>query len=195
MRLFDKIRAPFTSSEDGETPPQASFAVRPDTVYAPLSGMLVSLQEIKDYTISQGLLGEGYGVVPIGLGYIFAPVSGRIDVTCVTNHAISVVTDDGVNVLIHVGIDTVKMEGRGFKRYVESNDEVRAGQPILYFDREAIRAAGYDDTVVVVVANDGDFEKIEHVGDSQTLISGRPLVKCGDPLLVVRKTPLRIDEA
>lgn len=185
MNLFDKIRQSFVS-DDVEVPPVAQFAVRPDGIYAPSTGMLVSLDEVNDQVISKGLLGTGYGIVPIGLGYVFSPVSGRIDLTTVTNHAISITTSDGKQILIHVGLDTVKMDGRGFERYVESNDKVVAGQPIMKFDREAIRAAGYDDTVVIVVANPDDFEQVDLVGNSGTLIGGRPLVKTGDLLLMVK---------
>lgn len=185
MRLFDKIRAPFVSSDTKEVAPQAEFPTRAGGVYAPLTGMLVTLEEVADQTIAQGLMGEGVGIVPIGLGYVYAPCAGRISHTTVTNHSIGLTTDTGVNILIHVGIDTVKMEGRGFKRYVEANQDVKAGDPLMHFDREAVRAAGYDDTVVMVITNADETKRIDFVGASSTLIGGRPLVKTGDCLMMV----------
>ena len=163
MGLLDKIKSAFsTGSGDGQAPVSATFATRDDVVYAPVSGVLVSLKEVNDEVLSAGLLGDGYGIVPVG-------------------------NADGVEVLIHIGIGTVDMDGKGFTRYVEANDEVKAGQPLISFDRDAIAAAGHEDVVACVVSNPDAFQKIEHVGDSNTLLGGRPLVKLGDPLLVVRR--------
>lgn len=187
MGLFDKIKSAFTSSDGDVVPPAATFATRPDTVYAPVSGMLVSLQEVNDAVISGGLLGDGYGILPTGVGVLYAPVNGRIGATTVTNHAIGLSTADGMEILIHIGVGTVNMEGKGFRRLVEANDEVVAGQPLITFDLDAIRAAGYEDAVVCVVSNPEDFASIGHVGESGTLLGGRPLVKIGDPLLVAKR--------
>ena len=185
MNLLDKIRSTFTSRDDDTVPMSASFATRPDTVYAPISGVLLSIQEINDEAIASGLLGEGYGILPVG-SVISAPADGRVDTVTVTDHAIGLLTEAGVQILIHVGIDTVNMGGKGFKRFVEANDEVKAGQPLLSFDPEAIKAAGYEDMVTCVISNPQVARKINHVGSSGTLVGGRPLVKVGDPLLVTR---------
>ena len=141
MGLFDKIKSAFVSADGKVTHSEATFATRPDTVYAPASGVLLSLQEVNDQVISAGLLGDGYGILPTGSGVLYAPVSGRISVVTVTNHAIGLRTDDGMEVLMHIGIDTVKMEGKGFTRLVEANDVVHAGQPLITFDVEAIKLA------------------------------------------------------
>ena len=119
MGFFSKIKGVTHNVEDVETPVPAMFATRNDTVYAPISGMLVSQKEINDEVISQGLLGQGYGVLPVG-NVVYAPVNGRVDVVTVTNHAIGILTDNGAKVLVHVGLDTIKMDGKGFKRYVEA---------------------------------------------------------------------------
>ena len=188
MGLLDRIKSTFSTSADGaEKPVSASFATREDVVYAPVSGVLVSLKEVNDEVLSAGLLGEGYGIVPVGNGVLYSPVSGRVGATTVTNHAIGISTADGVEVLIHIGIGTVDMGGRGFTRYVEANDEVKAGQPLISFDRDAIAAAGHEDVVACVVSNPDAFEQVERIGDSNTLLGGRPLVKLGDPLLVVKR--------
>lgn len=186
MNLLEKIRHSFFSPSENDAPEAASFATRPDTVYAPISGVLVSVQEINDEAISSGLLGEGYGIVPVG-NTIYAPANGRVSTVTVTNHAVGILTDTGIEVLIHVGIDTVKMEGKGFVRHVEANDIVTAGTPLLSFNPETIKAAGHDDMVTVVISNPQAFTKISHVAASNTMVGGRPLVKIGDPLLVTRK--------
>ena len=187
MGLFDKIKSAFTSSDGAMVPPEASFATRPDTVYAPVSGVLVSLKEVNDEVISAGLLGDGYGILPTGAGVLYSPVTGRIGATTVTNHSIAIATAEGMEVLIHIGIGTVNMGGKGFKRIVEANDEVRAGQPLMTFSVDAIKLAGYEEVVACVISNPDAYDRIDHVGESGTLLGGRPLVKIGDPLLVARR--------
>lgn len=117
---------------------------------------------------------------------IYAPANGRIAATTVSNHSIGLRTDNGIELIIHVGIDTVKMEGKGFTRLVESEQEVKAGQPILVFDDDAIKAAGYDDVVTVIVTSPSLLDKVKLVGQSNTLFADHPLVKIGDPLVVVK---------
>lgn len=187
MGLFDKLRSKFISSDGVFTPPEASFATRPDTVYSPVSGVLIPLEEVNDEVISAGLIGNGYGILPTGSGVLYSPVNGRVRVTTVTNHSIGISTPDGIDVLIHVGIGTVNMKGRGFKRFVEANDEVHAGQPLMTFDVDAIKLAGYEEVIACVISNPDDFTKVRHVGASGTLLGDRPLVKIGDPLLVAKK--------
>ena len=103
MSFFSSITSVFHSTENTETPVSATFASRKDTVYAPISGMLVDQKEINDEVISQGLLGKGYGILPVG-NVVYAPVSGRVDVVTVTNHAIGILSETGAKVLIHVGL-------------------------------------------------------------------------------------------
>lgn len=185
MGLVEKIKnAMFKPDGDSKTPAPASFATAPGTIYAPVTGTVVTLDEIHDEVISSGFFGEGLGIVP-QVGVVYAPVSGRIGATTVTNHAIGMTMAGGVDILIHVGIDTVEMNGEGFARLVESNQEVKAGTPLLTFDMDAIREAGHDDVVTVVVTNYSDYGNVDNVSDSSTMIAGHPLVKVGDPLLVV----------
>lgn len=119
-------------------------------------------------------------------GTIYAPANGRIGATTVTNHSIGMITEDGLRVFIHVGLGTVEMNGKGFARFVEMGDVVKAGQPLISFDREAIKAAGHEDIVTVIVSELDRLKSIDHVGESGTLIGGNPLVKLGDPLLVAK---------
>lgn len=187
MGLIDRIRSTFFTEEGAPKPQAATFATVDNTVYAPVSGMLVDLTDVRDAAVSSGLLGDGYGIIPAGWSTVYAPVAGRISSTTVTNHAIGLSTPDGIDVLIHVGIDTVDMAGRGFTRFVEENDEVKAGDPLISFDPEAIKVSGHDDIVVCVVSNNEAFQGIDHVAESGTTVAGHPLVKVGDPLLVVHR--------
>lgn len=185
MILVDKIKKSLGFSSETVEHPSATFATRPDSIYAPISGVLVELSEINDDSISSGLFGRGYGIVPVG-NVIYAPANGRIAAITVSNHSIGLRTDNGIELIIHVGIDTVKMEGKGFNRLVESEQEVKAGQPILVFDDDAIKAAGYDDVVTVIVTSPSLLDKVKLVGQSNTLFADHPLVKIGDPLVVVK---------
>ena len=177
MGLLDSLKSTFTSTGEASVPPAASFATREGVIYAPVNGVLVNLDEVPDETIASGMLGQGYGIEPI-TGTIYAPANGRIGATTVTNHSIGMITEDGLRVFIHVGLGTVEMNGKGFARFVEMGDEVKAGQPLISFDRDAI--------VTVIVSELDRLKSIDHVGESGTLIGGNPLVKLGDPLLVAK---------
>ncbi len=183
MSIFSKFKTLFHATDDTKIPVPALFATRSDTIYAPISGMLVSRKEINDEVIAEGMLGEGYGILPVG-NIIYAPASGRVDMTTVTNHSIGLLTSNGAKVIIHAGIGTVAMDGKGFTRYVEMGDTVTAGQPLLSFDIAAIKEAGYDEIVTCVISNPQSLEEVHLVGSSNTLLGGRPLVKVGDPLMV-----------
>ena len=179
MGLLDSLKSTFTSSGEASVPPAASFATREGVIYAPVNGVLVNLSEVPDETIASGMLGQGYGIEPI-TGTIYAPANGRIGATTVTNHSIGMITEDGLRVFIHVGLGTVEMNGKGFARFVEMGDTVKAGQPLISFDRNAIKA------VTVIISELDRLKSIDHVGESGTLIGGNPLVKLGDPLLVAK---------
>lgn len=168
MGLLDSLKSTFTSAGEASVPPAASFATREGVIYAPVNGVLVNLDEVPDETIASGMLGQGYGIEPI-TGTIYAPANGRIGATTVTNHSIGMITEDGLRVFIHVGLGTVEMNGKGFARFVEMGDVVKAGQPLISFDREAIKAAGHEDIVTVIVSELDRLKSIDHVGGSPSL--------------------------
>lgn len=184
MKLWDKIKSTVSPDDEAYVPQQASFATRPDTIYAPVSGLLVSVGELKDEVLASKLLGDGYGILPVG-DAVYAPAAGRIVMTTVTNHAIGLLTTTGVEVIIHIGLGTVALNGKGFRCLVKQGDEVAAGTPLIRFDSAVIHDAGYDDVVTCLISNIDQVGMIEHVGGSNTLIGERPLVKIGDPLLMV----------
>ncbi len=123
---------------------------------SPLEGELVSLADVKDDVFRQGILGDGVAILP-EKGELYAPADGTIAMVTDSKHAVSMETAEGVELLIHVGMDTVKLEGRGFQAMVKAGDAVKKGQLLLKFDLEAVRKAGYDLSTPVVVTNGDRF--------------------------------------
>ena len=125
----------------------------------PCRGKVIAREEIPDDTFAMGILGDGVGVVPED-GIVVAPFDGLVTSVFDTKHAITL-EKDGMEVLIHIGVNTVNMQGEGFTAFVEDGAEVKAGQKLLGFDRAAIAAAGYNDTVVMLLTNSDDLEGVE----------------------------------
>ena len=129
-------------------------------VYAPLEGTAIPYTEIKDETFASGALGSGVGIVPVK-GQVVAPFDGEIAMFFDTKHAIGLLSNDGVEILIHVGINTVELNGKYFRALKETGDKVKAGDKLLEFDLEAIRAAGYDVTTAVLVSAPENVEVVK----------------------------------
>ena len=181
MGFFERF--PLGGNVTMPEPKLARFKTKPDTIYVPVTGLVVPFGKTGDKTFDQGIFGVGTGISPES-GVLYAPADGRISATTVTNHAIGMTTADGAEVIIHIGIDTVKMNGKGFQRFVEAGETVVAGQPLIAFDREKIASAGYDDIVIVSVTN-VDEKYVQILAKSGTKIDGKYLVKVGEPLLEV----------
>ncbi len=128
-------------------------------VLQPTRGRVIPREAIPDETFSAGILGDGVGIEPEE-GVVVAPFDGEITSLADSKHAIGIEAN-GMEVLIHVGIDTVSMNGDGFVPAVREGDTVRAGQKLLAFDCEKIKAAGHPDTVVVLLTNSADLEGVE----------------------------------
>lgn len=152
----DETASEASASGDAGAP---AASVAPSTVCSPLQGKVIPLTEVKDEVFATGVLGEGVGIIP-EKGELYAPADGTIDTVFDSMHAISMVTDSGVELLMHVGMDTVKLEGKGYTALVKNGEKVKMGQLLLKFDMEAIQAAGYDLTTPVVVTN-GDVCRIK----------------------------------
>jgi PTS system beta-glucosides-specific IIC component len=123
-----------------------------DAVVTPVAGTIVPIEEVADPVFASKALGEGVGVVPSD-GTVVAPVAGTLLTVADTGHAFGIMTADGVEVLVHVGIDTVKMAGTGFALAVTKGDRVAAGDLLVTVDLDAVRDAGYDTTTLVTVVN------------------------------------------
>ena len=145
-------------------------------ILAAVSGTAVPLSEVADEVFAQGMAGEGGAIVPARSGEAIAPASGTLVKLFEGGHAFGIETDDGVELIVHVGLDTIELRGAGFEKVATEGDRVEAGQPIVRFDLEEIRAGGYDPVTPVVVTNADEHP----VGDIKT---GE--VSAGDPLFEV----------
>ena len=156
--------------------PVAAAAGTTLTVAAPVNGRVVELSKVEDKVFASAAMGNGLGIVPSD-GSIYAPISGTLVATMATGHAFGIKSDEGVEVLVHVGIDTLQLEGKGFTSHVEKGQRVNQGDLLVVVDLEAIKAAGYDTTTIVVVTNTA---KLAGVAPSTTAS-----VKHGDPAILV----------
>lgn len=129
-------------------------------VCVPIEGQAIPLSEVNDATFAEGILGKGAAIVP-ETGRVVAPFHGIVSTVFPTRHAIGLTGKNGVEVLIHIGINTVELEGKFYSVYIEAEEEVRAGDLLAEFDIEGIKAAGYDITTPVIVTNSNDYESVD----------------------------------
>ena len=114
---------------------------------------------MKDAAFAGGSLGSGAAVVP-SKGEVRAPVAATVAMVFPTGHAVGLVTDEGIELLVHIGLDTVELQGKYFETHVKQGDRVKAGQLLVSFDLDAVKAAGYDVTTPVIVSNTDDFAEV-----------------------------------
>ena len=158
--------------------PAAPAAAAKDTVLsACLNGTVVPLADVKDEAFASGALGDGIAIEPTD-GELVAPADGEISSTFETHHAVSMTTTDGAELLMHIGIDTVKLGGKHFTYLVNEGDKVKKGQPLIRFELEAIKAEGYPVTTPLIVCNTDDYAAVA------AKASGT--VKQGDALLELK---------
>lgn len=146
-------------------------------IYAPVSGKVIRREDIPDETFASGIMGEGAGIEPEE-ETVVAPFDGEITSVVDTGHAVGLTSSDGVELLIHVGVDTVKMKGDGFQVFVTEGQKVKAGEKLLKFDRDKIRKAGYSDTTAVLVTNSDDYSSVKTVAEN---------VKQKDTIIIIEK--------
>ena len=147
-------------------------------VLSPISGRAVPLAEVPDEVFAEGMAGQGCAIIPEASGEAVAPVSGVLVKLFEGGHAFGIATDDGMEMIVHLGLDTIEMRGRGFERIATEGDRVEAGQPIVRFDLEEIRAGDYDPVTPVLVTNPEDHPvNGARTGEVQ---AGEPLFEAGD---------------
>ena len=170
----DEETAETVGQMSAETAVPAAATAENNVVYSPLQGKAISITEVKDEVFSQKILGDGMAVVPVK-GELYAPADGRIESVFEARHAVSMVTSQGAELLMHIGMDTVKLEGKYFEPQVQDGDTVKKGQLLMKFDLDAIKAAGYDVTTPVVVTNSDRFA-VKPAADGM-VVPGAALIK------------------
>lgn len=154
----------------------SSLKTQVESIQSPMSGQLLKLSDIKDQAFASGTLGEGVAIIP-NSGTVVSPVNGTVTVLFNTLHAIGITSDNGVEVLIHVGMDTVNLNGEGFTAYVKQGDKVVAGQKLVEVDLDLIKSKGYSVETPVVITNSKDL--------LDTLFTDKKQVLANDELLTV----------
>lgn len=159
------------------TPAPAAHAAKDTVLSACLNGTVVPLADVKDEAFASGVLGDGIAIEPSD-GELVAPADGEISSTFETHHAVGMTTADGAELLMHIGIDTVKLGGKHFTYLVNEGDKVKKGQPLIRFELEVIKAEGYPVTTPVIVCNTDDYAAVEAKAGGT--------VKQGDALLELK---------
>ena len=160
MGFFDKIF--------GSKAAATKFSGQKMTVLAPIDSTVIPLEQLPDETFATAILGPGCGLEPTG-DMVYAPFDGTVTTIADTLHAVGLMSDDGIEVLIHVGMDTVEMQ-------VKVDQKVKAGTPLLKIDLDAIRAAGHPTATALIVTNADDLPEMQIVGGG-TVAAGAPLFK------------------
>lgn len=153
---------------DGSQQPAVHEGSR-EIIHSPIKGEVKALSEVKDGVFSAGIMGKGFAIEPEE-GEVVSPVRGSVTTIFKTKHAIGITSDQGAEILIHIGLDTVKLEGQWFTAHVKEGDKVAPGDPLVSFDLEQIKDAGYDVITPVIVTNTDQysFSPVKEIGKVQT---------------------------
>lgn len=174
--LEDYMENPLSDSfDDALGREEKAFSADHETLCAFTNGEVIPLSQVKDEVFSTETLGKGFAIKS-ECGRIYSPCNGTVESVFDTKHAVNIVSESGAEVLIHVGIDTVKLGGRFFEAHVRDGDKIKVGDTLLTFDDEAISDEGYDTTAVLVVCNSDDYSEIKLLKEGKTSI-GEELLK------------------
>ena len=158
-----------------ETTGNIPVAPQNETIQTPIVGDVVALKNVDDPVFSSGAMGQGIAVKP-SQGVVYAPADAEVSIAFATGHAYGLKTANGAEILIHVGIDTVTMNGEGFEQKVAQGDKVKAGDVLGTFDSSKIAAAGLDDTTMVIVTNTADYASVTPVA-SGSVVKGDAIIE------------------
>ena len=177
--LEDYMENPLSDSfDDALVREEKAFSADSETLCAFTSGEAIPLSQVKDEVFSTETLGKGFAIKS-DCGRIYSPCNGTIESVFDTKHAVNIISESGAEVLIHVGIDTVKLGGRFFEAHIKDGDKIKVGDTLLTFDDEEISGEGYDTTAVLVVCNSDDYGEIALLGEGKASL--------GDELLKLNK--------
>jgi glucose PTS system EIICBA or EIICB component len=129
-------------------------------IYSPMKGNAASLKAVGDVVFSSGMLGNGIAIEP-GKGRAVAPVAGTISMVFETRHAIGITSDNGVEILIHIGLDTVQLNGKYYTTHVNTGDHVNVGDLLVEFDMESIQMEGYPVITPIIITNTNDYKLVK----------------------------------
>ena len=164
MGIRDKIKGLFLADRGQEK----------IVLFSPLDGRIVPLEEVADETFATKILGDGVAVLPSG-NVLCAPMAARVAQTFDSGHAVTLMGEDGVELLLHIGIDTVKLKGEYFDILVKEGERVAAGDALIRFDREKIKARGFDVTTPMIVSNAYEYD-LEIAAHGEVAV-GTPLLR------------------
>ncbi len=182
MKKFNKeLEKKETAAEETEDMSADIFPeAEKGVICSPLTGKAIPMSEVPDDTFAAEVLGKGMAVIP-SEGKVVAPCHGEVSTLFDTKHAIGITTKDGVELLIHVGVNTVELNGKYYEAHVAQGDQVKPGQLLLTFDIQKIQEAGYPVATPVIIANTDDYKNVEGMKNGE--------IHCMEPL----ERPLRQD--
>lgn len=166
MGFLDRLLAQLFGGKKDSTPKTVN-------IYAPLSGEIVNIEDVPDVVFSEKIVGDGIAIRPNG-DTIVSPVNGTIGKIFETNHAFSIESDEGVELFVHFGIDTVELKGEGFTRLVSEKQKVKVGEPIIKFDLTQLESKAKSVLTPVVISNMDEITKLEK--SSGKMVAGKSIV-------------------
>lgn len=149
-----------------------------NTLFAPVDGKAVPVSQVSDPTFADEILGKGLAIKPSS-NTVYSPCDGTIDLMFDTGHAVNLVSDSGIEILIHIGLDTVSLKGKHFKTLKNTGDMVRKGDPLIEFEKDEIAKEGFDTIIPIIICNTDSYSEVKPLTDID--------VKVGDKILTVRK--------
>lgn len=162
--------------EIGTCEPEGEGQAKTGVIYSPIQGQVVPMEEVPDDTFAAKVLGDGLAVIP-SEGIVFAPFDGRVEMVYDAKNAVSVSSLDGMEVLIHIGVNTVDLAGKCFKTCVSGGDQIQKGDELLYFDLAGIKEAGYTTVSPIILTNSDDYDAV--------CLLGHGMVDNGDVLIQI----------
>ncbi|WP_347298091.1 beta-glucoside-specific PTS transporter subunit IIABC [Dolosigranulum savutiense] len=175
-KIFDEQNSNTTDQQKQESDVEDSTNsnLKQEIIASPLTGKIVRLDDVSDEVFASRSMGDGIAILPTG-GKVFAPTNGTVETLFKTGHAIGIKSDNGAEILIHIGVDTVQLDGEGFETHVSKNDRVEAGQLLIDFDLELVKEKGYDSITPIIITNSPNYTDILPTNSEQ--------VKNGDYLI------------
>ena len=151
-----------------------TVSAKAEILYSPMKGTVVPIGEVEDEAFSTRALGDGIGIEPKE-GKLYAPCNGEVSMLFQTKHAINIISENGAEILMHIGIDTVKLYGKYFETHVKDGDKFKKGDLLISFDMEGIRREGYKLTTPIIVCNTTDYESVKAIAKGNIMPGDRAI--------------------